>query len=217
VPFCVRSRNGTRRLDARAVHERPRRQRGRARLWGKSTFYEESAGVPLIVAGPGVAREASSQPRFRTSTARRRSRSDGVDPRAGDGPLPGASLFAVAQGASPARPVISEYHAIGSAAGAFMLRFGKWKYCHYVAYRPQLFDLESDPEELTDLGDDDRFADVLAQGERLLRSTLDPDAVDARAKKRQQQLLETFGGRDAALARGDLGFTPAPGTPAEMN
>jgi len=98
-----------------------------------------------------------------------------------------------------------------------MLRFGKWKYCHYVAYRPQLFDLESDPEELTDLAADGRFADVLAQGERLLRSTLDPDAVDARAKKRQQQLLDGFGGRDAALARGDLGFTPAPGTPAEMN
>ena len=113
--------------------------------------------------------------------------------------------------------MISEYHAIGSTGGAFMLRFGKWKYCHYVAYRPQLFDLESDPEELTDLAGDTRFADVLAQGERLLRATLDPLAVDARAKTRQQQLLASFGGRDAALARGDLGFTPAPGTAAEMN
>ncbi len=187
-------------------------------LWGKSTFYEESAGVPLIVAGPGVAAgRVVATTVSHIDCAPTILEATGVDPRAGDGLLPGASLFAVAQGASPSRPVISEYHAIGSTAGAFMLRFGKWKYCHYVAYRPQLFDLESDPEELVDLASDTRFADVLAQGERLLRSTLDPAAVDARAKARQQQLLASFGGREAALTRGDLGFTPAPGTPAEMN
>ena len=50
--------------------------------------------------------------------------------------------------------------------GRFMLRVGKWKYCHYVAYRPQLFDLESDPEELGDLAGDARFADILAAGGR---------------------------------------------------
>ena len=187
-------------------------------LWGKSTFYEESAGVPLIVAGPDVAQgRVVSTTVSHIDCAPTILEATGVDLRAGDGSLPGASLFATAQGASPSRPVISEYHAIGSTAGAFMLRFGKWKYCHYVAYRPQLFDLESDPEELTDLASDTRFADVLVQGERLLCTSLDPVAVDARAKTRQQQLLTSFGGREAALARGDLGFTPAPGTPAEMN
>ena len=52
---------------------------------------------------------------------------------------------------------------------------------------------------------------------RLLRAALDPEATDARAKLRQAELLASFGGREKALARGDLGFTPAPGTPAEMN
>ncbi len=187
-------------------------------LWGKSTFYEESAGVPLILAGPGAPEgRVVTETVTHIDCAPTILEATGAVARADDGPLPGASLFAVAQGAVPARPVISEYHATGSTAGAFMLRFGKWKYCHYVAYRPQLFDLESDPEELTDLAGDDRFAEVLAHGERLLRSTLDPIAVDARAKKRQQQLLASFGGREAALARGDLPFTPAPGTPAEMS
>jgi choline-sulfatase len=46
---------------------------------------------------------------------------------------------------------------------------------------------------------------------------LNPDEVDQRAKQRQQDLLAAHGGRDAALARGDLGFTPAPGTEAAFN
>jgi choline-sulfatase len=46
---------------------------------------------------------------------------------------------------------------------------------------------------------------------------LDPHEVDRRAKARQQELLLSYGGRDAALARGDLGFTPAPGTAAAYN
>ena len=106
----------------------------------------------------------------------------GVPPRVGGRALPGASLFALADGASPQRPVISEYHAIGSLAGAFMLRFGKWKYCHYVGVPPQLFDLEADPEELVDLAGDARFAATLAEGERLLRAALDPEAKSTRAQ-----------------------------------
>jgi hypothetical protein len=49
------------------------------------------------------------------------------------------------------------------------------------------------------------------------RAALDPEATDARAKRRQADLLAQFGGREKALARGDLGFTPAPGTAAEFN
>jgi choline-sulfatase len=187
-------------------------------LWGKSTFYEESAGVPLIFAGSGVpSGRVVSTPVSHIDCAPTILEATGLPERVGDQRLPGASLFAVAEGASPARPVISEYHAIGSSAGAFMLRFGKWKYCRYVACAPQLFDLEADPEELADVAADARFAAILAEGERLLRIELDPDEVDARAKRRQRALLESFGGCDAALARGDLGFTPAPGTAPEMS
>ena len=80
-----------------------------------------------------------------------------------------------------------------------------------------MFDLAADPEELIDLAEDARYASVLAEGERLLRAALDPEATDARAKRRQAELLAGFGGREKALARGDVGFTPAPGTAAEMN
>jgi choline-sulfatase len=187
-------------------------------LWGKSTFYEESAGVPLIFAGPDVAAgRVVATPVSQIDCAPTILEAVGLPKQVGGESLPGASLFDVAEGAAPVRPVISEYHAISAVAGAFMLRFGKWKYCHYVAYPPQLFDLDADPEELVDLARDARFADVVAEGERRLRAKLDPEEVDARAKRRQAELLALFGGRERALARGDLGFTPAPGTAPEMN
>ena len=98
-----------------------------------------------------------------------------------------------------------------------MLRHGRYKYCHYVGRPPQLFDLAQDPEELVDLASDGAHARILQECEARLRDVLDPEAVDARAKARQATLLETFGGREKALARGDLGFTPAPGTRAEID
>ncbi|HVO90019.1 MAG TPA: sulfatase-like hydrolase/transferase [Casimicrobiaceae bacterium] len=187
-------------------------------LWGKSTLYEESAGVPLIMAGPDVPTgRVVDTPVSHIDCAPTILEATGEATRTGGRDLPGASLFAVANGATPTRPVISEYHAIGSVAAAYMLRFGRFKYCHYVAYRPQLFDLASDPEELADLASDPRYAAAVAEGERRLRAALDPEATDARAKRRQAELLASYGGREKALARGDLGFTPAPGTAAEMN
>jgi choline-sulfatase len=187
-------------------------------LWGKSTFYEESAGVPLVVAGRDIERgRVIATPVSHIDCAPSILEAVGEPAHVGGRELPGTSLFAVAQGATPSRPVVCEYHAIGSTAGAYMLRFGPYKYCHYVGHRPQLFDLQADPEEVVDLASDPRYAAIVAEGERRLRAVLDPAAVDARAKARQAELLARFGGREAALARGDLGFTPAPGTPAEMN
>jgi choline-sulfatase len=187
-------------------------------LWGKSTLYEESAGVPLIVAGPDVpVGRVIATPVSHIDCAPTILRAAGLPPSVGSRTLPGASLFDMANGATSERPVISEYHATGSTAGAYMLRFGNWKYCHYVGAPSQLFDLAADSEELTDIARDPRFAATLAEGERRLRAVLDPEATDARAKRRQAELLAQFGGRDKALAHGDLGFTPAPGTAAEIN
>ncbi len=74
-----------------------------------------------------------------------------------------------------------------------------------------MFDLEADPEELTDLAANPRYAAVLAECRERLQRLCDPDEVDTRARARQAQLLEANGGREAVIARGDLGFTPAPG------
>ena len=184
-------------------------------LWGKSTLYEESAGVPMIVAGPGVpAGGVVDDPVSHIDCAPAILAAAGVPPIE---PLPGRSLFEIANGAVPDRPVLAEYHAIGSTGGGTMLRIGRYKYCHYVNAPPQLFDLVSDPEELVDLAPDAAYARTLADCDAALRRVLDPEAVDARAKARQAALLATYGGRERALARGDLGFTPAPGSRPDFN
>ncbi len=41
-----------------------------------------------------------------------------------------------------------------------MVRTGRWKYVHFEGLRPQLFDLEADPDELNDLGADPAHAAV---------------------------------------------------------
>jgi choline-sulfatase len=129
---------------------------------------------------------------------------------------PGFSLLDIANGARPDRTVLSEYHGMGSTTGAFAIRDGKWKYVHYAKYPPQLFDLDSDPDEISDLADNPRYASVLSQCRAKLYALCDPEEVDRRAKARQAQLLATHGGREAVIARGDLGFTPAPGFAADF-
>ena len=185
-------------------------------LWGKSTMYEESAGVPLILAGPDVPRGARcATPASHVDLFPFFLESVGA-------PMPkngrhGISPLALAAGAAPDRAVMSEYHAIGSTSGITMLRKGNWKYVHCVRYAPQLFDLERDPAELEDRAADPACASTLAALHAELRSFCNPDEVDARAKRRQAELLARYGGREAALARGDLNYTPAPGEPPDMN
>jgi len=183
-------------------------------LWGKSTMYEEVAGVPLIIKGPDIPQGVKiSAPASHVDTYPFILESTGASvPEAYD-THPGKSLFKLATGPAPDRSVLSEYHGMGSTTGAFMIRHGKYKYVHYVAYPPQLFDLEADPEELSDLAEKPEFSQVLAACRQRLYEICDPAEVDARAKRRQAELLEENGGRDAVIKRGDLGFSPPPGYP----
>jgi choline-sulfatase len=130
---------------------------------------------------------------------------------------PGVSIARLAVGQTPARTVLSEYHGMGSTTGAFAIRNGRYKYVYYVKYPPQLFDLEADSDETRDLAAEPRCANVLKDCEAMLRKLLSPEEVDARAKKRQAEQLARYGGREAVIARGDLGFSPPPGIKAEFH
>ena len=133
-----------------------------------------------------------------------------------DRDLPGASLVDIARGVAPRRTVMSQYHATGAATGAFMIRKGPFKYVYYAGMPPQLFDLDADPEETDDLVGRPACEGVVSEMKKKLLEICDPEEVDARAKRRQAELLARNGGREAVIARGDLGFTPAPGFPADF-
>jgi choline-sulfatase len=181
-------------------------------LWGKSTMYEETAAVPLILAGPDLPEGATCRtPVSHVDCYPTFLGASGVNLTEPERAYPGRSLFDIVQGATPRRNVFSEYHAMGSTTGAFMIRNGKYKFVYYPKYAPQLFDLEADPEEVCDLGESVEHAKVRAECEMLLRRICDPEEVDARAKRRQAEQVAKHGGRAAVIARGDLGYSPPPG------
>jgi choline-sulfatase len=187
-------------------------------LWGKSNMYEESAGVPMILAGPEVpqgfvCREpVSLVDVFPTVVA-----GAGLPDHPDDRDLPGASLFDVLRGTASPRTVLSQYHAAGAATGAFMIRKGPFKYVYYAGMPPQLFDLDSDPQETRDLAREAGYRGLVEDCERELRRVVDPDAADALAKADQRARIAAFGGREAIIARCSFGYSPTPGTKPVYN
>ncbi len=182
-------------------------------LWGKFNFFEESAKVPMIMAGPGIEPgKVSETPVGLIDVYPTVLDGLGIAPPEGDGALDGKSLFEIAGAAAePERIVLSQYHAFASPAGGYMLRKGRYKFNYYVGYGPELYDLENDPEEISDLAADPLHAGRLVEMEAHLREWLDPEAVDRRAKADQARLIERHGGPKKALGVGAPGTTPVPG------
>ena len=180
-------------------------------IWGTSVMYEESVGVPLVVAGPGVPEhQCVPTPVSHIDLFQTILDSTDVALCEEDSRLSGRSLIDIANGAESERSVFSQYHAGGSLTGCFMIRTGPWKYIHYVGLSPQLFDLETDPFETHDLGESAAHSCVRARCERLLRDVVDPDEASAQAFADQAATITRHGGAEAIAARGDFGHTPAP-------
>lgn len=182
---------------------------GARSLWNKSVLYRESTGVPLLVRGSGLAAGRYDGPASLVDLYPTVLEALGVQ-RNADDPPEGRSWLALARRPEPERAVLSEYHAIGAATGAFMLQRGRWKLHHYVDYAPELFDLDADPEELHDLAGEPAHAATLRDLQATLHAMLDPIRVDRQAKDDQNALVERHGGRAAALQIGRIGATPAP-------
>ena len=77
-----------------------------------------------------------------------------------------------------------------------MVRDKRWKYVYFNGFDPQLFDLEKDPKELHDLGNDPKYKEIREDmfrklfewmSQRHIRKTLSKDEIASRtgsSKKR---------------------------------
>ena len=183
-------------------------------LWGKSTMYEESVGVPMILAGAGVpAGKVVTTPTSLADVFATALDAVGAAPA----PSSGESLFNLANAPDADRMVFAEYHATASREAIFMVQDARYKYVRCVTYPAQLFDRAEDPEELRDVSGDSAYAPVIRRMEEALLARLDPVALDARVKQRQAEVLAAAGGWEFAWKRGDLPFSPPPGVAASWS
>ena len=183
---------------------------GARRLWNKGTLYRESAGIPLILAGPDIpagkrcATNVSLVDLYPTLL-------HALGVQQDDTTLPGVSLLDLVRAPDDlVRIVFSEYHGVGSPSGAYLVADGRYVYHHYVGYPPELFDVEADPRELHDLAGDPCHADTLAVMRSALSAIVDPEAADGWARRDQGALVASHGGPEQALHAGHRGATSLP-------
>jgi hypothetical protein len=81
----------------------------------------------------------------------------------------------------PPRRTVNDPVAQQAPASMYTLRDGRCKYVHYVGHRPELFDLDTDPQEANDLGESPAHADIRARLQAKLEMIVDPAAIDAQA------------------------------------
>lgn len=178
-------------------------------FWGKSTLWEESVGVPLIVAGPDVPEgRVETTPVSLVDVAPTILQAQDVAVR---GDLPGRDLVDCIAAPDPNRDVFAEYHAVGSATGMFMLRCGALKLIHSVGDAPLLYDLDEDPEELVNIASDPARAHDLARCMHALELILDMNRVNEDAFGAQARLIESHGGEVAIRKLEPMAFTDPSG------
>lgn len=184
-------------------------------LWGKSTMYEESVGIPFVLSGHDVPQgKVCRTPVSLIDLYPTIIQAVGETLTEEEKKLPGRSILDIANAEDDAqRIVFSEYHASCAKTGSYMLRQGRFKYVHLTGYKGQLFDLEADPEEQNNLIDSLAYTETVSGFKSELLSRLDPWEIDRRAKADQLNKLEQLGGRERVLSRKSPSFTPAPSEP----
>ncbi|NOD32707.1 choline-sulfatase [Ruegeria atlantica] len=136
---------------------------GERGLWYKMTFFEHSARVPLIFAGPDVAEGAAPHACSLVDLLPTFLEVAGGTPDMLGEPVDGRSLMPLARGEdAPEDIAIGEYCAEMTPWPVFMIRRGTLKYIHCDVDPPQLYDLSRDPDERVNLADDPAYSDAAA-------------------------------------------------------
>ncbi|MDW4499579.1 choline-sulfatase [Sulfitobacter sp. D35] len=158
---------------------------GERGLWFKMSFFEGSARVPLMISAPDMTPELVTAPVSTIDLCPTLCDLAGVSMDEVAPWTTGTSLVPLGQGAERREPVRMEYAAEGSQAPMVSLRTGRWKYNRCALDPDQLFDLDADPHERTNLAGDPTHADTLARLRAESEASWDLDAFDADVRHSQ--------------------------------
>ncbi|WP_417207098.1 choline-sulfatase [Antarctobacter sp.] len=158
---------------------------GERGLWFKMSFYEGAARVPLMIAVPGAEGARIDAPVSTIDLCPTLCDLAGVDMSEVMPWTEGESLTPVMQGRARISPVAMEYAAEASYAPLICLREGRWKYTNCALDPEQLFDLEADPHELTNLAEDADHAEVLEKFRVKSAARWDLERFDAEVRQSQ--------------------------------
>jgi len=146
-------------------------------LGEKELFHEACVRTPLVIYDPDPAADATRgtvDDRLVEAIDLAPTFVEAFGSEAPDHILEGRALLPLLRGAAPSswrgfavseldyafRPARAELGVAPDRARAWMLRGPRWKYVYYEGFRPQLFDLSTDPNEFEDRGGDPALSAV---------------------------------------------------------
>ena len=158
---------------------------GERGLWFKMSFFEGSARVPMMICAPDMQPGLITTPVSNIDVCPTLCDLAGVDMSEVEPWTTGQSVKPLGQGVERTEPVAIEYAAEASYSPMVSLRYGKWKYNRCKLDADQLFDLDKDPHELTNLAEVAEHQGTLTQLRAKSEARWDLDKFDADVRASQ--------------------------------
>ena len=151
-------------------------------LWFKMNFFEGSARVPLMIAAPNMPVGRIHMPVSTLDVLPTLAELAGINM---EEIMPWTDGRSLVSPTDSLRPVFMEYAAEASNAPLVAIRQGHWKFIHCELDPPQLYNLEADPFEQTNLAENPTHANTMETFMQAMRDQWDMAAYDAEVRQSQ--------------------------------
>ncbi len=165
---------------------------GERGMWFKMSFLEGSARVPLMICAPGMEPGLITDPVSTIDLLPTLCDLARVDLSEVMPWTDGELLTPLANGRARTSPVAMEYAAEGSQSPLVALREGRWKYTNCAIDPEQLFDIASDPLELTNLAENPAHEAALERFRVMAAARWDLETFDADVRQSQARRLVVY-------------------------
>ena len=168
---------------------------GERGLWYKMNFFEHSARVPLIIDAPDLG--TGRNPTLTTLLDIAPTLVDLAGVEAAP-QFDGSSVLPFVSSPDVERTVVGEYLGEGAVAPIFMIRRGDWKFVWSEPDGAQLYDLQADPAELTNLATHPGHVETTVAFSAEVFDRWDPARIDREVRENQRARADV----DRALRQG---------------